>query len=120
MKRGRYADAVAEIERGRAAAVSGKIALFLLDEGEALAHLGWARVQLQEEPTDPVGAGQSLGRASTLLDDLARRGFDTEAERLRTELLEPLEEQWDDRNTTRRRRDPKGAAQGGRDETASH
>ncbi|MCP4869331.1 MAG: tetratricopeptide repeat protein [Proteobacteria bacterium] len=92
-KRGRFADAVAEIERGRASAVSGRVALFLLDEGEALAHLEWAQSQMRDEPIDLVGAGQSLTRASTLLDELARRGFEPEAARLRTELLEPLEEQ---------------------------
>lgn len=93
LKRGDFATAVAEIERGRAAAVSGRIALYLLDEGEALAHLAWASEQLKEAPIDLVGAGQSLTRASTLLDELARRGFETEAKRLRTELLEPLEKQ---------------------------
>jgi tetratricopeptide (TPR) repeat protein len=91
-RRGDFAGAVVQIEHGRAAAVSGRMGLFLLDEGEILIHLAWARAQMEAAPPDLVGTGQSLTRASTLLVEMARQGFEVESRRLRTELLEPLEQ----------------------------
>ncbi len=88
------AAALIEIDVGRAGAVSGKVGLFLLDEGEIKVHLYAAEAALASDPPDVDSAGQSLTRADTLLSEVSRQGFEREANDLRT--------RWDD---LRRRRE---------------
>jgi len=93
--RGDWDAALEQIALGRDGSVSGRRGLGVLIEGEALVHAERSRALLRdvEGPDDPrlVDALQGLATADTLLDEAARMGFETEAARLRTSVLAPLE-----------------------------
>lgn len=95
LARGEYDAALEQIELGKGGSVTGKHGLASLLEGEALIHCEIARSALREVdgPGHPrfQEALQAVTAADTVLDEVARMGFEDEAARIRTSVLAPLD-----------------------------
>jgi tetratricopeptide (TPR) repeat protein len=94
MAEGDFAQALYELEKGRAAPISGRRGLLLLDEGEVFVHVAAAQAILrgaEEAPSsDPGDAGLALDSADAVLLRMEESGFVAEASALRRDHVNPL------------------------------
>jgi len=94
MAEGDFAQALFELEKGRAAPISGQRGLLLLDEGEVFVHLAAAQAILQgtaeASSSEPEDAGLALDSADAVLLRMEESGFVAEVAALRRDHVNPL------------------------------
>lgn len=94
MAEGDFAQALLELEKGRAAPISGQRGLLLLDEGEVFVHVAAAQAILRGAEAAPSSdlrdAGLALGSADAVLLRMEASGFVAEAIVLRRDRVNPL------------------------------
>jgi len=94
LAQGNFELALAELEKGRRAPLSGRRGLLLLEEGEVYVHTAAAQALLEgklgEKGRDLTAAAAALDSAEVVAERMDEAGFQSEASSLRVDRILPL------------------------------